>query len=123
MELKIAHRGLDGGSGSAVGVLRVEHDEFGANDDVGGASRRGAAECDAAQRAFDRVSLRLARKQIDRPDDFGDFAAFGVQINIMNIPKLFQDVRASVAQGVDLGLATQDAISKYRELNHIIPRG
>ena len=47
--------------------------------------------------------------------------AHGVHINIMNINPLFAYARERVAEGVDLGLAVQDAISKYRELNEVIP--
>lgn len=46
--------------------------------------------------------------------------ACGVQIDIMNIPKLFEYVRQRVLNGADLGLTVQDAISKFRELNHVI---
>ena len=38
----------------------------------------------------------------------------GTQINIMDIGKLFRDVRADVAGGAELVPAVQAAISRYR---------
>lgn len=47
--------------------------------------------------------------------------ARGVQIDIMNLRPLYKYVKVQLTQGVAIGLAVQDAISKYRELNEVIP--
>jgi hypothetical protein len=40
--------------------------------------------------------------------------AFGVQVNIMDIPAIFRSVRTAVESGVALDTAVQAAISAYR---------
>ena len=39
----------------------------------------------------------------------------GVQVDIMAIPRIFDDCRAAVVRGGSLELAVTDAISKYRQ--------
>tara|TARA_Y100000310_G_C20159437_1_gene568455 strand:+ start:201 stop:416 length:216 start_codon:yes stop_codon:yes gene_type:complete len=62
------------------------------------------------------VSLEAKADKLDRDIEKAWYKqGFGVQINIMNIPKVFREVRAAVQGGQSIKDGVADAIKKYRE--------
>lgn len=59
----------------------------------------------------------MAKKKADKQDDLIAEAwyrlAFGVQVDIMDIPKIFRDVKLELAAGTQLDEAIKQAIQKY----------
>lgn len=68
--------------------------------------------------ALDKAAkaLKKAEKALDKNIEAAYYAnCAGTTINIMNIGKLFRDVKLELAAGTDLEVAVKTAIAKYNE--------
>ena len=56
-----------------------------------------------------------AEKQLDKEIERAWYSqAFDIQVNIMDLPKIFADVRAAVLNGSTVFLAVEEAKARYR---------